>query len=781
MKLKTSRVLIATILVVASFFGTNFNAVSQNDTLDIKLFDKNDLDNKDYDKLNQVTSSNRLAENPEDLAQDIIIIDGEEIRKFGYSTLVDVLKSIPGFRTSQPGNAIEGETFLMRGLYGNDQAKILINGIPVKPEAAKGMPIAAQLPIRHAERIEIVLGPSSSTYGSGAMAGVINIVLPEIDRPVFAWADVNILTPQSTEFNLTLGGKVGKGQEILNYEIFASSQQANDVNLLIPEDSIDVLFYPNDPLNNQLSPEQNEVYFGEPDDHSMPEIKALKRESRLLGAYLKYRWFELAAMNMYRVEHSGFGTNPLNASYHNPGHTFGENINSFSLKFNGNIEKRFKSNAALSVLTYRTLENSSYYGVTNFLSNGQNFMYARSVDFRGDYQGTMKINPTMKLAFGATSNYSISHPFTSFLERPYKVGDDLSFQLTDSAAQVNTGGFQTPNIELISRIDSIQTISRFTRFNIAPFAQFLYKSKSGKFNLELGSRVDLSDSGEVVFSPKAGIVYRPVKNLNIVAYYGKGHRAPRSYYLYNRYAEKAGAFNQGARLKRTQNNLSTEELHGAELRVSWDLHEDWNISGQYFFHSMENRIMRQIYRPDSMAQNQNQEIGVGFFNGDSYSFLNAGMINVRFHKTVKKIDWDVLLGYEFATGWEYVEPDDSVATTSIKFSEYRFVPDHSFKANINISLYDFTFSIRNNLYGHFVTEMFRENNEIQYDESELFFYNMDVLMHKRLFRQLSLFVGVYNLFKSVQSGIPNVNLSNSWTYNPQYGRTFKFGLNFQLN
>lgn len=260
MKLKTCNALIACIFTVSAILGVNFGAISQEDTLDVKLFDHTDLNNKDYEKSNQVSSSNRLAENPEDLAQEIIIIDGEEIRKFGYSTLVDVLKSIPGFRTSQPGNALEGETFLMRGLYGNDQTKILINGIPVKPEAAKGMPIAAQLPIRHAERIEIVLGPSSSTYGSGAMAGVINIVLPEIDRPVFAWADVNILTPKSTEFNLTLGGKVGKGEEILNYEIFASSQQANDVNLLIPGDSIDVYFDPNDPINSDLTPAQQAIF-----------------------------------------------------------------------------------------------------------------------------------------------------------------------------------------------------------------------------------------------------------------------------------------------------------------------------------------------------------------------------------------------------------------------------------------------------------------------------------------------------------------------------------------
>jgi outer membrane receptor for ferrienterochelin and colicin len=769
-------------------FGFQNSAVSQEDSLGVKLFDHRDLDGGDFIKDAEV-SSNRLAENPEDLAQEIIIVSGDDIRKFGYSTLVDVLKSIPGFRTSQPGNAVEGETFLMRGLNGNDQTKILINGIPIKPEAAKGMPIAAQLPIRHAERIEIILGPSSSTYGTGAMAGVINIVLPEIDRPVFAWADVNILTPKSTEFNLTLGGKVGKGNEVLNYEIFASSQQADDVNLLIPEDSVGIFFNPNNPNPQSKDQYYHALAFRDQDDKSEPEMRDLKRESRLVGAYLKYRWFELALMNMYRIEHSGFGTNPLNASYHNPGNTFGENINSFSLKFNGNSDKRFISNAALSVLTYRTLENSSYYGIQNFLSNGTNYMYARSVDFRADYQGTFKLNSTMKMAVGATSTYTISHPFTSFLERPFRSKDESTFNLDAVDSEQLTGGFQNEDVYQVSRIDTTQTIEKFTTFNIAPFAQFLYKSKSGKLNLELGSRLDINEKGALVFTPKAGVVYRPVKNFKIRAYYGKGHRAPRSYYIYNNYFESAGAFKgdttagiEPERLKRQKANLKAEELHGAEVRATWDINKNWNVTGRYFLHYMENRIMRQKFTVDPTAQNPNDSIGVGFFNGESYSFLNAGMLTVNYNKEFKnKVELNVMVSYEIAAGVEFVEASDSSVVASERASDYKFVPQHSIKANFDISLYDFTFSFRNNLFGNYVTEIFRENNEIQFDRTDQFFYNLDILMHKRLFRQLSAFVGVYNVFETVQSGVPNVNISNSWTYNPQYGRTFKFGLNFQLN
>jgi hypothetical protein len=140
-----------------------------------------------------------------------------------------------------------------------------------------------------------------------------------------------------------------------------------------------------------------------------------------------------------------------------------------------------------------------------------------------------------------------------------------------------------------------------------------------------------------------------------------------------------------------------------------------------------------------------------------------------------------MLAYEYASGWEFVEPNENAPDSLIRSSDYRFVPEHSIKANVNVSFYDFTLSVRNNLIGRYVTEIFQRDNKIVYDESDQMFYNMDILLHGRLFRQLSAFLGVYNVLETVQSGVPNVNVTDSWTYNPQYGRTFKFGLNFQLN
>ena len=79
----------------------------------------------------QVSAASRSLQNISELPFSIHVIQREEIINNGYITLVDALKSMPGIRVSQPGSALEGETFTMRGLLGNTYAKILVNGNPI--------------------------------------------------------------------------------------------------------------------------------------------------------------------------------------------------------------------------------------------------------------------------------------------------------------------------------------------------------------------------------------------------------------------------------------------------------------------------------------------------------------------------------------------------------------------------------------------------------------------------------------------------------------------------
>jgi len=760
-----------------------------------RRFGDEDLVDMKKERSRLISTANFIAQDYENLPQDVIVIDGDDIRKFGYTTLVDVLKTLPGFRTSQPGNAMEGETFLMRGLLGNDYTKILINGIPIKPEAVRAMPIAAQLPIRHAERIEIIMGPSGAAYGSDAMAGVINIVMAEVDRPVFAWADVSIGNNQAYDINLSLGGKVGRGKNILNYQIFASNYSAADQNIYIPDDSIRI-------APGSLTPEQWELYRPEPDDSLLPEIEYLGKESRLIGFNLKYRWFELSGMNMYRTQHAAIGTQPLIYSYHDEASYIGENINLVSLKYSDQKVRRFQSTALASAIYYDMLPGSNYYGTQHLLSNGTNYMYARSFDARAEYRGLFKINKTMNLVGGVVGSYSISHAFTNYLDREVRFEEGV-FQIPNGLETQYTPSFEDDIVDSASLIGPETYIPVHSTFVGSGFLQYGYLSKSKNLNINFGTRVDFNSwtgsSGEIVFTPRIGVMYRPIEKLKLRAFYGTGHRSPRSYYIYNSYARPLGEFLQEGNVGRVDSPpaFASERLWGAEFGAQYELAEGFRIKGTYFYHKMSNRFLRQIFAvPDSLPLGPPPPglVGFAFVNSggslqtetEPSSYLHSILFEADFQRKIGKLDLGIQASYQYTQGYEEVESEEDLPSTNVTAPGYRFMPRHNGKLRTTFGLYGFTLSISAQMFGQTISEVYRiidvgGASSVEYSYDPKMYSNVDISLHKELFRQLSVFGAVGNVFESVQSGITSVNVSDSWTFNPQLGRTFKIGLNFKLN
>ncbi|MCK5168532.1 MAG: TonB-dependent receptor plug domain-containing protein, partial [Bacteroidales bacterium] len=169
----------------------------------------------------KVISASRSAKNIEDLPITIYVITHEEIQRNHYTTLADILKYLPGIRVSQPGSGETGEIFQFRGLIGNYYTKILVNNLPIKPTVVNGMPLGAQLPIRQAERIEIIYGPAAAIYGADAVTGVINIITKESDKGTFVRGDI-LLGSDYNYINFMVGGKAGKNKNIMQYSFYGS-------------------------------------------------------------------------------------------------------------------------------------------------------------------------------------------------------------------------------------------------------------------------------------------------------------------------------------------------------------------------------------------------------------------------------------------------------------------------------------------------------------------------------------------------------------------------------
>ena len=126
-----------------------------------------------------VFSASKFEQKTTDAPASVSIVTSEEIRRYGYRTLKDILASLRSLVTSYDRNYsyVGGRGFALPGDY-NSRILFLVDGMRLnEPVFSQGL-IGTEfiLDVDLIERIEFVRGPASSLYGADAMFGVLNIV-----------------------------------------------------------------------------------------------------------------------------------------------------------------------------------------------------------------------------------------------------------------------------------------------------------------------------------------------------------------------------------------------------------------------------------------------------------------------------------------------------------------------------------------------------------------------------------------------------------------------------
>ena len=136
------------------------------------------------DTLNEVViTGTRAATDVRQLSQTVNVIDRTAIEETNRASLLPLLtEQVPGLFITQRGYSGFGVSggaagnISMRGMTGGTARMIvLIDGHP-NYAGIYGHPIADSYQSLMTERVEVLRGPASILYGSGAMAGVVNIV-----------------------------------------------------------------------------------------------------------------------------------------------------------------------------------------------------------------------------------------------------------------------------------------------------------------------------------------------------------------------------------------------------------------------------------------------------------------------------------------------------------------------------------------------------------------------------------------------------------------------------
>jgi outer membrane cobalamin receptor len=147
-----------------------------------------DLADLSLEQLSQITvySASKHEQSVSDAPSSITIITGDEIQRYGYRTLADILETVSGFYiTSDRYQSYIGVRGFGRLGDWNSRILLLVDGHRINSDVLGQAFIGLEFPvdIDLIQRIEIIRGPSSSLYGAEAFFGVINVITRKENQP----------------------------------------------------------------------------------------------------------------------------------------------------------------------------------------------------------------------------------------------------------------------------------------------------------------------------------------------------------------------------------------------------------------------------------------------------------------------------------------------------------------------------------------------------------------------------------------------------------------------
>ena len=417
----------------------------------------------------QVYSASKHMQSVSEAPSAVTVITADQIQKYGYRTLADILRSVRGFYITYDRDysylGVRG--FERLGDY-NDRILLLVDGHRINNNIYEQAMLGTEFPVDVdlIERVEVIRGPSSSLYGSNAFFAVINVITRKTSQLTGVELSFEPASFGIYKGRASYGGRY-KGMDMLLSGTFYNSQGHS---LFFPE-------FNNPATNNGI------VRHGDDD------------ESQHILTTVRFRGFTL--QGMYSSREKGVPTAYFGTVFNDPRTRNIDDHQYVDVSYQHPLGEKWDLVVRTSFDQYRL---EAFLAVPSGLPDGS--VVVDKASGRGNWwDGEVKFSRTLldkhKLTFGS------------------EIRDNVEQDQGNYDASTRT--FQPTNHD---------------SNNWALYAQDEFALTS-RLTLSAGLRYDRYYSFGGTANPRLGLVYHPAGQTTFKLLYGSAFRAPNEFEIYS--------------------------------------------------------------------------------------------------------------------------------------------------------------------------------------------------------------------------------------------------------